>query len=34
VPLVLVAGAVYAMVLRSNRPELYARIGGEQAEAR
>ena len=29
VPLVLVAGAVYAMVLRTNSPERFARIGGE-----
>ncbi|MFC9918618.1 APC family permease [Agromyces binzhouensis] len=30
VPLILVGGAVYAMVLRSNRPEVYARIGGAE----
>jgi hypothetical protein len=34
VPLVLMAGAVYAMVLRSSRPEIFARIGGgERAES-
>jgi amino acid transporter len=32
VPLVLVAGAVYAVVLRSNSPERFARIGGEGAD--
>ncbi|WP_448003052.1 APC family permease [Agromyces bauzanensis] len=29
VPLVLVAGAVYAIVIRTNSPERFARIGGE-----
>lgn len=33
VPLVFIAGAVYAVVLRSTRPAEYARIGGEQVEA-
>lgn len=30
VPLVLVAGAVYASVLRSSRPDRFARIGGQE----
>jgi hypothetical protein len=28
-----VAGAVYAVYLRSARPERFARIGGQEAEA-
>jgi amino acid transporter len=31
VPLVLIAGMVYATVLRSTRPERFARIGGQEA---
>ncbi|MFH8249428.1 APC family permease [Microbacterium sp. B2969] len=32
VPLVLIAGAVYAVVLRSRKPEVFARIGGQEVE--
>lgn len=32
VPLVLVAGLAYALFLRARRPEVYARIGGQEAE--
>jgi amino acid transporter len=34
VPLVLIAGVVYALVLRTRRPDVFARIGGERAELR
>jgi len=32
VPLVLIGGAVYAVVLRARRPEIFARVGGQEAE--
>ena len=32
VPVVLIAGAIYAVVLRSRRPEVFARIGGADPE--
>jgi hypothetical protein len=33
VPVVLIAGAVYALFLRARKPEVFARIGGADPEA-
>jgi hypothetical protein len=33
VPIVLIVGILYAIVLRSRRPERYALIGGQEAES-